>query len=195
MSKFPHIDQAIARGRIELKSRFRPKNASWNPGGKIHGDREVWIDGAHWLNAIMSQHGRHGSRHTLEYADGGELVENPGEKRPRTVTIDSRKYRQRNAARGVTAPDQWTAITDKVLELLAADRLKSPDLRAARREEQAAAYRAGRDAEATERARMLEGVFSLRDRTDLTRQERDGLAYLYKEAFADAMPFPEGRSQ
>lgn len=193
MTNYPNIDRAIERGRIELKPRYRPKNASWNPGGKITGDREIWIDGAHWLNAIMSQYGCHGSRHTLEYADGGELIADPQAKRPRSVTIDSRKYRQRNAARGVTVQDQWTAITDMVMAVLAAGRLESPETRAARREEQAQTFRANRDAETAERARMLDGVFSLRDRADLTPQQREGLAYLYKEAFAAPLPFPEGR--
>ncbi len=190
----PNIDKAIALGRIELKPRHRPKNVSWNPGGVIRGDREIWIDGAHWLNATMEQRGCHGARHVLSYADGGELLEDSNSRRPHPITLQSYKTRRRNAKNGEVVAVQYDALRELVLSLLNAGKLEDPATRKQRREDASARYREQRDAENAERDRMLEGVFSLRDRTDLTRAERDGLAWLYKEAFAgNAIPFPEGK--
>lgn len=175
--------------KIELRPRFRPKDASYDPGGKIRGDKEIWVDGVRWGHVEMKGHGCHGPSYEFfnvygsgivlrfKHAKTGEWQES---RHGGLERVHPPRMNRREKGDTRTVEDH---IIEKARALIAEDRLRHPDILKAENEESRARYVKVREAEEVEREMIRDALKSLFARADLSNAEREGLSLAYKDIF------------
>lgn len=116
-----------------------------NAPGFDRGERAIMVDGIRWGRTKVAWRGRHGTATTFVQEGGHTLIENPGAKFEREITIRSTgKFERRRSSESNPFKTTEQQTLAKVIELVANGTLRDPAVVRAENERRMDEWRAGR---------------------------------------------------